>query len=98
MNRCLFCHKPIAPGKDFHPECSRKFFRTSTPPTFDYGIEEIEILGEKFELNDRQIKNTFAMFSENEFRMTDEIKNSYLNAGSKKSYIKLIKSRLLVFK
>lgn len=46
MSNCLYCYKPLdkqASG-DFHEACSMKFFRTKTPPVFDYSLAQMKDL------------------------------------------------------
>jgi serine/threonine-protein kinase HipA len=46
MNNCLYCCKPLdkqASG-DFREACSTKFFRTKTPPVFDYSLAQMKDL------------------------------------------------------
>jgi len=46
MSNCLYCYKPLdkqASG-DFHVACSMKFFRTKTPPIFDYSLAQMKDL------------------------------------------------------
>ena len=44
-NRCLYCYQPLLEGTiEFHEKCSRKFFETATPPTLDYGNEQMQEL------------------------------------------------------
>jgi serine/threonine-protein kinase HipA len=41
-NRCLSCYKDLNPDRvDFHPQCSKKFFGTLTPPELPYSEEQM---------------------------------------------------------
>ncbi len=45
MCNCLFCYRPLLKGeKDMHPACIKKFFGTSTMPTFDYSTGQLDQL------------------------------------------------------
>ena len=47
MCRCLYCYKELAEGqKDFHPNCSRKFFGTKDVPLLEYKHEDLDQLAE----------------------------------------------------
>lgn len=41
MNRCLYCYKPIEQGKDFHPDCSKRFFDNQEAPRLPYSLNEM---------------------------------------------------------
>jgi serine/threonine-protein kinase HipA len=43
-NRCLYCYKDIEEGHDFHKACSLAFFGTSTPPTIEYSMNQMDDL------------------------------------------------------
>jgi len=46
--KCLFCYKELDSSEiDFHAGCSKKFFRTSTPPKLPYIRAEINQLAEQ---------------------------------------------------
>jgi serine/threonine-protein kinase HipA len=45
MANCLFCYKPVEAG-DYHPNCSKKFFGTTTVPTLDLDKEKLERLAQ----------------------------------------------------
>lgn len=48
MDRCLFCYKPLVDGQvDFHPQCAKKFFGTTTVPIIEYGRDELDDLAAK---------------------------------------------------
>jgi len=48
MKKCLYCYLPLTDNeKDFHPQCSKKFFGTETPPEIDFGLSEIDELAVK---------------------------------------------------
>lgn len=41
--RCLYCYKPLDPGKkDFHAACSKKIFGQAEPPVLPYSEEQLE--------------------------------------------------------
>ena len=45
MQRCLYCYQPLEQGQtDFHPQCSKKIFGTTTPPELPYTKDDIESL------------------------------------------------------
>lgn len=45
MNKCLYCYKEIDNArKDYHPQCVKAFYGTSTPPELPYSLDEMEIL------------------------------------------------------
>lgn len=45
MERCLYCYQPLEQGQtDFHPQCSKKMFGTTTPPVLPYSKADIESL------------------------------------------------------
>ena len=45
MANCLFCYKTVEAG-DYHPNCSRKFFGTTTIPTLELDKEKLDILAQ----------------------------------------------------
>lgn len=48
MNKCLYCYNELSPGEiDFHPECSRKIFGTSTAPELPYSRDNMSELASK---------------------------------------------------
>ncbi len=48
MNKCLYCYKELLPGEvDFHPECARKMFGTSTAPELPYSRDNMSDLASK---------------------------------------------------
>ena len=48
MSKCLYCYKELRPGEvDFHPECSRKMFGTSTAPELPYSRDNMSDLASK---------------------------------------------------
>ena len=45
MQRCVYCYQPLEQGQsDFHPQCSKKLFGTTTPPELPYTKDDIESL------------------------------------------------------
>jgi len=46
MSNCLYCYKPLDKqiSGDFHEACSMKFFKTKTPPVFDYSLAQMKDL------------------------------------------------------
>lgn len=45
MERCLYCYQPLVQGEtSFHPQCSKKIFGTTIPPTLPYTKADIESL------------------------------------------------------
>lgn len=45
MERCLYCYHPLEKAQiDFHPQCSKKIFGTTTPPILPYTKADIESL------------------------------------------------------
>lgn len=50
MTKCLYCYKEVPGERDFHDDCSLKFFGTKTPPKIAYSIEEMtELAGQVVE-------------------------------------------------
>lgn len=48
MSKCLYCYKELRPGEvDFHPECSRKMFGTTTAPQLPYSRDNLSDLAKK---------------------------------------------------
>lgn len=48
MSKCLYCYKELRPGEvDFHPECARKMFGTSTAPQLPYSRANMSDLASK---------------------------------------------------
>lgn len=47
MSKCLYCYKEVTTGKDFHEECSLKFFGTKIAPKIDYSIQEMAKLAQQ---------------------------------------------------
>ena len=48
MSKCLYCYKELHPGEvDFHPECARKMFGTTTAPELQYSRDNLAGLAEK---------------------------------------------------
>lgn len=48
MKNCLYCYRSLSDDeKDFHPQCSKKFFGSDTPPEIDFGLAEISELAIK---------------------------------------------------
>ena len=48
MNKCLFCHKELEHGeKDFHAQCSRKFFGTAEVPVMAYTRADMDGLAQQ---------------------------------------------------
>lgn len=48
MCNCLYCYKPLKDGeKDMHPSCARKIFGTSTVPSLDYTLSQLDELAEQ---------------------------------------------------
>ena len=48
MSKCLYCYKELRPGEvDFHPECARKMFGTSTAPELPYSRDNMSDLASK---------------------------------------------------
>lgn len=43
-NKCLYCYKQIERGQDFHEKCSFKFFGSTTPPTIEYSLDQMDEL------------------------------------------------------
>jgi serine/threonine-protein kinase HipA len=45
MSKCLFCYQPLKDSEtDFHPKCSKKIFGTTTAPSLNYTLDEMEQL------------------------------------------------------
>ena len=45
MNKCLYCYQALEQGQtDFHPQCAKKMFGTTTPPILPYTKTDIESL------------------------------------------------------
>lgn len=50
MNKCLGCYQPLKETPNnirYHSSCSKKLFGTEYPPTFDFGINDLEDLAKK---------------------------------------------------
>ncbi len=48
MCKCLYCYGPLAEGeRDMHPACAKKFFGTTTMPSLDYTIEQLDELAKQ---------------------------------------------------
>lgn len=48
MCKCLYCYGPLAEGeRDMHPACAKKFFGTTTTPSLDYTIEQLDELAKQ---------------------------------------------------
>ena len=48
MCKCLYCYKPLAEGqKDFHPQCTKKFFGIQETPLLEYRHEDLDRLAEQ---------------------------------------------------
>jgi serine/threonine-protein kinase HipA len=45
MTNCLFCYKPVEEG-DYHPNCSKKFFGTTTAPMLELDQEKLNKLAQ----------------------------------------------------
>lgn len=45
MANCLFCYKTVEAG-DYHPNCSKKFFGTTTVPTLELDKEKLDKLAQ----------------------------------------------------
>lgn len=45
MTNCLFCYKPVEAG-DYHPNCSKKFFGTTTVPVLELDQEKLNKLAQ----------------------------------------------------
>ncbi len=43
-NRCLYCYEPVEEGRDFHENCSQKFFGSLTPPELEYSLSQMDEL------------------------------------------------------
>lgn len=42
--KCLYCYGETTGGKDFHDKCSMAFFGSTTPPTIDYSLNQMDEL------------------------------------------------------
>lgn len=42
--KCLYCYGKTTSGKDFHDKCSMAFFGSTTPPTIDYSLSQMDEL------------------------------------------------------
>ena len=45
MTNCLFCYNPVEEG-DYHPNCSKKFFGTTTVPMLELDQEKLNKLAQ----------------------------------------------------
>lgn len=61
-------------------------------------ILDFRELGFKFNLNEKQIKNTFNRFVKSELKLHKEIENSFLSEENKEKYKKLFNQRLSLFR
>ena len=55
-------------------------------------------LGEKFQLSEKQIVNSFARFVKAESEMKKEIRRSFLSSDNQEKYISLLENRMLLIK
>ena len=55
-------------------------------------------LGKKFQLNEKQIENSFLRFVKAEDKLKSEIKRSFLSLENQSKYLDLLESRLVIFK
>lgn len=55
-------------------------------------------LGKKFQLNEKQIENSFVRFVKSEGKLKNEIKRSFLSLENQSKYLDLLESRLVIFK
>ncbi len=47
-SKCLYCYNSLGKNEiDFHPSCSRKMFGTNSPPSIDFGINDVRELAVK---------------------------------------------------
>ena len=45
MSKCLYCYKELGPGEvDFHKSCCRRFFGTTSAPSLDYTLAQMDEL------------------------------------------------------
>lgn len=42
--KCLYCYGKTTDGKDFHDKCSMAFFGSTTPPTIEYSLSQMDEL------------------------------------------------------
>ncbi len=42
--KCLYCYGETTGGKDFHDKCSMAFFGSTSPPTIDYSLNQMDEL------------------------------------------------------
>lgn len=61
-------------------------------------ISDFRELGVKFNLNEKQIKNTFNRFIKSELKLNKEIENSFLSEENKEKYKKFFNQRLSLFR
>ncbi|NGF74328.1 HipA domain-containing protein [Fluviicola sp. SGL-29] len=43
-NKCLYCYNPVDSHQDFHEKCVMAFFGTSSLPTIDYSLDQMDEL------------------------------------------------------
>ncbi|MBD3637015.1 MAG: HipA domain-containing protein [Crocinitomicaceae bacterium] len=43
-NKCLYCYESLDSGNDFHEKCATEFFGTTTPPTIEYSLDQMDEL------------------------------------------------------
>src|SRR5690554_1581120 len=55
-------------------------------------------LGKKFQLNEKQIENSFVRFVKAEDKLKNEIKRSFLSLEKQSKYLDLLENRLIIFK
>ena len=46
-NRCYYCYKTLAEGKNMHEKCSMAFFGTPIPPVLKYALDDMKALAKK---------------------------------------------------
>lgn len=43
----MYCYESVAVGHDFHEKFSLEFFGTTTPPTLEYSLDQMDELAKK---------------------------------------------------
>lgn len=77
MSKCLYCYKELAEGQvDFHPECAKKFFGTTTVPILPYTRDNMSELA-------RQVIRTSASVTGVQAKMSLDVDRGGKNEPAK---------------
>ena len=74
-NRCLYCYRPLDDGEtDFHQQCSRRFFGTTSAPSLPYAVEDLQALAKQVVRSQTTIPGVQAKLSIDLDRMSRDTK------------------------